>query len=126
MASLAFLNLPNQLLDYQIIQLPDSDTRRRFLTIRIEAALDLLLCVVGLEHREQLRDRQKPTNPFARVQEFQVAAAVASGPIRLHDGTETDAVDIRYVDKIQRAAPWSSIEERTNHLGELRLGLNRD
>src|SRR5437879_6423360 len=60
-----------------------------------------LLRFEGLEHGQQLGDRQEIRDAFRQVQQLEAAALPAYRRVGAHHFTETRAVDVRHISEIQ-------------------------
>ena len=66
-----------------------------------EAADGVGFVVVGLEHSQQLRDRQQVGDPLRQVEQLEAAALPADGGVGADNLAEAGAVDVRHVFEVQ-------------------------
>ena len=59
----------------------------------LEAGDGFGLAIVGLEHRQQLRNRQEVVNTFRQVEKLELPVLAAHGRVATDDLAETCAVD---------------------------------
>src|SRR6478672_10846032 len=78
---------------------------------RREALDRLALGVEGLEHREQLRDREQVRDALGQVQELEVPALAAHGRVGPNDFSQACAVHVRHVGEVQKELTAALIEQ---------------
>src|SRR5262245_38011808 len=76
-----------------------------------EAPDRVVLVLVGLEHGQQLRNRQEVRDSLRQVQQLEATALPAHRRIRANDFTEAGAVDVRDVGEIQDDLLLALIDE---------------
>ena len=68
---------------------------------RLEAANGVRLVVVGLEHRQQLGDRQQVGDALGQAEQLEAAALAADRGEGADDLAQARAVDVRHIGEVQ-------------------------
>src|SRR5262249_42722662 len=81
-------------------------------TARRSKALDRFgLGIVGLEHRQQLGDREQVLDLFGQVEELEAPALAADGGVAAHDLAQAGRVDVGHFGKVQQDLGLTGIHQ---------------